>query len=120
MGRGTPMRDRPGLSWAIPIVDRERRIIGWSDYPPTLRGNDIWNVDAARLLGPRLGTVEIELANIEDAMRAGAPTSFTGPWRCLAICRKDDVLTGFEFTPEPVSAAHVYQKRKAAKRGEDG
>ena len=116
--RDTPLRGRPDSSWKIPIIDAQRRIVGWSDQPPILKGNDLRNPEAERLLAAPLGTVEIELTDPEDVRRAGAPLPWHGPWRCLALCRRDNAGVGFEVSSAPVPA-EPHSGRKPIRRARD-
>lgn len=115
----TPSRGRSHGSWAIPIIDGKRRVVGWSDKQPILKGNDLRHPDAERLLGAPLGTVEIELTDPEDVRRAGAPSPWQGSWRCLAICRRDDAAVGFELSPGAVPAEAHSGRKPMRRSGQD-
>jgi hypothetical protein len=73
----------------IPIVCDARKIVGWTSQVPEATGSALRHAEAERLLGGPISCVYVEIDNPHDALRAGAPPEWSGPWRCLAICRDD-------------------------------
>ena len=71
---------------ATPIVDARRVIIGWTDVKPDVYGTNIRHADAEGLLGSKIVSACVEIADPANALRAGAPSGWNGPWRCLALC----------------------------------
>jgi hypothetical protein len=74
----------PSYRQRIPIVDGLRRIVGWTDQGPQVIGLSLRHLEAESLLGGPVSCAYIELEG-ENALAAGAPPTWRGPWRCVAI-----------------------------------
>lgn len=89
--RGT--RKRRGsaieLHWQIPIVDRRRRIVAWTVKSPETVGPNLRHEEAEGILHGPISAAYLELSDHELAVRAGAPPTWPGKWRCLAIVNDD-------------------------------
>jgi hypothetical protein len=85
-GPGRKLRAAASTNMAIPIVDAQRRIIGWSGITPELRGATLFQPEAERILGTPIVAMYVRIEDPEDARRAGAPPGWQGGWRCLALC----------------------------------
>jgi hypothetical protein len=70
----------------IPIIGGGGKILGWTDQVPELQGTNLRHAEAERLLGGAVSCTYVQIDNRADALRAGAPPGWNGPWRCLAIC----------------------------------
>src|SRR5690349_161658 len=76
---------RPTRSVGIPIVDECLRIVGWTYHVPMVSGYTLRHSEAEALLGGPVDCAFIEIDQRTDAVRAGAPFNWCGPWRCLAL-----------------------------------
>jgi hypothetical protein len=70
---------------AIPIVDEEAMVVGWTDTPPEVRAGQLFHPDAERLIGAHYASY-VEIHDRQYAIRAGAPANWRSPWRCLGLC----------------------------------
>jgi hypothetical protein len=68
-------------------VDAHHRVVGWTASPPAVEDGGLRHRGAERLLGGRVFCTQVALLRPVDVQRAGGPASWTGPWRCLALCR---------------------------------
>ena len=71
---------------SIPIIDTSGRVVGWTDTAPSVVDGRLRHDAAAALLNADLTTINVELTEPEQVMRAGAPNHWARPWHCLAIC----------------------------------
>ena len=85
-GPGRKFRAAASTNTAIPIVDAQRRIVGWTAITPELRGAALFQPDAERILGTPIVAMYVRIEDAHDAQRAGAPAGWQGAWRCLALC----------------------------------
>ena len=76
----------------IPIVGDAKRIVGWTDKVPRYHGTILRHPEAEALLGRAITCTYVEIDRGPDALRAGAPPDWNGPWRCLALCGADKAL----------------------------
>ena len=81
-------------SWQIPIVNRNRRIVGWTHDTPETIGASLRHAEAERLVGGAVTATYVQISDRVAAGRAGAPLGWNGPWRCLAIIAVDDADGG--------------------------
>jgi len=70
---------------AIPIVDEEAVIAGWTNTAPEIRAGQLFHPEAERLIGAHYASY-VEIHDRHDAIRAGAPANWRSPWRCLGLC----------------------------------
>jgi hypothetical protein len=77
---------------SIPIVDDQGEIVGWTDNAPEICGITLRHAEAERLLRSAVRCVYGTITNRGDAMRAGAPSDWSEPWRCLMLCKDDAPL----------------------------
>src|SRR5690606_4151036 len=75
----------------IPIVDRRRRVVGWTERPPALSAGVMIHPEAEKLLGAPIAAIFVELHSRTQAKRAGAPPNWRQPWKCLALCDSDSI-----------------------------
>lgn len=85
-GPGRKVRATASTNMAIPIVDAQRRIVGWTAITPELRGTSLFQPEAEGLLGTPIVAMYVRIEDAHDAQRAGAPAGWQGAWRCLALC----------------------------------
>jgi hypothetical protein len=81
-------RRRPFYSHALPkfpIVDGYLHVVGWTAAAPEMSRGMLRHAEAERIFGGPITCVYVELETLEDAIAAGAPAHWRGPWRCLAI-----------------------------------
>ena len=71
--------------WQIPIVDAERRIVGWTSEDPETLGSTVRHAAAEKIAGGSVTCAYVQISDRAAAERAGAPADWEGPWRCLAI-----------------------------------
>jgi hypothetical protein len=71
---------------ATPIVDARRVIVGWTDVKPNVYASNIRHADAEHLVGSKIVSACVEISDPTNALRAGAPSGWNGPWRCMALC----------------------------------
>jgi len=71
---------------SIPIVNRNRELVGWTDLPPEVAGNRLRHREAERLLRGPVICVELVLSDPAHIARAGAPRGWRSGWRCMALC----------------------------------
>ena len=76
--------------WEIPIVNRNRRIIGWTNVSPESVGTSVRHSEAERLTGGPVTATYIQISDGSAAERAGAPVGWDRPWRCLGIIAVGD------------------------------
>jgi hypothetical protein len=69
----------------IPIVDENRRLIGWTGAAPRVENGTIRHLAAERMVGGPIVGAHVHLVDPDDAARAGAPRGWTAPWRCIAL-----------------------------------
>ena len=72
---------------AVPIVNERCEIVGWTEKSPVVNGAELRHADAERLVGP-IAALYVQIENRADAVLAGAPPRWNGPWHCLALCSK--------------------------------
>ena len=74
-------------TWQIPIVDRHRRIIGWTSEDPQLMADPlrVRHVQAEELVGGPVVCTYVQISDPAAARRAGAPPEWQQPWRCIAL-----------------------------------
>lgn len=82
---------------SIPIVNAERRIVGWTEVIPEVFGAVLRHPEAERLVGGRIAAVYVEVLEPGDAVKAGAPRDWKGVWRCLALC-SESIVRNMELT----------------------
>jgi hypothetical protein len=80
--------------WQIPIVNRNRRIIGWTQESPQATGAILRHIEAEKVVGGPVTATYIQITNRSAAERAGAPAGWIEPWRCLAIIAVADADGG--------------------------
>lgn len=85
-GPGRKVRATASTNMAIPIVDAQRRIVGWTAITPERRGASLFQPEAEGLLGTPIVATYVRIEDPDDAQRAGAPPGWRGGWRCLALC----------------------------------
>jgi hypothetical protein len=90
----------------IPIVRDGGKILGWTDQVPELQGATLRHPAAERLLGGGVSCSYVQIDNLADARRAGAPPDWTGPWRCLAICSDGAAVRVYQ----PTAHRHAQQR----------
>jgi hypothetical protein len=93
----------PSYRPKIPIVDGHRQVVGWSDEGPQLKGLSLRHPEAESLLGGPISCGFIELQG-EDAVVAGAPPTWRGPWRCIAII--DERAPIKSLSADPATGCH--------------
>jgi hypothetical protein len=71
---------------AIPIISRDRIVVGWTETIPVVVGGNLSHPTAEKLVGGPVAAVYVELLDAGDAVRAGAPEGWRASWRCLALC----------------------------------
>ena len=81
------LKDSP-TRWEIPIVDRRRRIVGWTAANPEIVGLTVSHPEAERLVGGEVVCAYVEIDEPALAQRAGAPAGWTQKWRCLGLCSR--------------------------------
>jgi hypothetical protein len=80
------IRNQPGSqSQMIPIIDKKRRIIGWSKESPYYVAGVLHHPEAEDLLGGAVIATFVQIDG-EEAAKAGAPPNWPGPWRCIGLC----------------------------------
>ena len=82
MGRRTSTK----VKCAFPIVDARQRIVGWTRTAPQYVGGFLRHRDAEAKLGSVVVAAFVEIEALQDAVKAGAPADWQGPWRCLGLC----------------------------------
>lgn len=82
-------RAAPVPPWQIPVVDRQRRIVAWTDHGPEAIGAVLRHAEAEAILHGPIGAAYVELSDNDQARRAGAPLHWKGKWRCLALVNDD-------------------------------
>lgn len=87
----------------IPIVDRGLHVIGWTDTVPQILATTISHREAEKIVGGPVTCAYVEVAG-DNAIAAGAPHDWRGPWRCLALV--DERATPIR-TPSSMSAASM-------------
>jgi hypothetical protein len=70
----------------IPIVNADRKVVGWTHDPPVIEHNRLRHPVAERLLGGPIFCTEVTLDDPRHAVAAGAPRGWRHTWRCMAIC----------------------------------
>ena len=86
---GFPPRNFPPIrETRIPIVDAAGAVVGWSSEPPKVVGMSLRHPQAEALLGGAIDCAYLELHDPDEAMAAGAPPGWSGPWRCLVIAKR--------------------------------
>jgi len=76
----------------IPIVNRNRALIGWTATAPVVFDNRLRHAEAERLLRGPVICVEIALTDPVDLARAGAPRGWRSAWRCMALCCDEPIV----------------------------
>src|SRR5688572_14052677 len=71
--------------WEIPIVNRNRRVVGWTHDSPDTIGALVRHIEAEKVVGGPVTATYVQITDRVAAGRAGAPPGWRGPWRCLAI-----------------------------------
>ena len=72
--------------WQIPIVDRNRRIVGWtSENPKQAPGLYLRHARAEGLISEHIVCGYVKISDKAAALRAGAPENWREPWRCVAL-----------------------------------
>jgi hypothetical protein len=94
---------------SIPIVNADRKIVGWTEVIPEVFGAVLRHSDAERLVGGKIAAIYVEVLNTEDAEKAGAPANWKGVWRCLALC-SERILQNPQFA-QPIPTVRVETKR---------
>jgi len=84
--RGRRRRWAAGGAASIPIVNDAHEIVGWTETAPAVENGRLRHAGAERVLRGPIYCTQIALACEQDIRRAGGPTGWTGPWRCLALC----------------------------------
>ena len=77
----------------IPIVNRSRALIGWTEIAPVVANNRLRHPEAERLLRGPVICVEIVLTDPSDLARAGAPSGWRSSWRCMALCCDEPIAS---------------------------
>jgi len=78
---------RPSLvRWEIPIIDGQRRLVGWTVNAPRYLGGLVHHPEAEKLIGGPIVGAYVQIEDADNAQRAGAPPNWKGPWRCLGLC----------------------------------
>lgn len=75
--------------WQIPILNREGRVVDWTDAPPQPSGRMLRHPEAEKILGGRIGCAFVEIVDRALAQKAGAPPQWDERWRCIAIVPSD-------------------------------
>ena len=85
----------------LPIIDDNAEIIAWTPVAPEPRREGFFHEQAMRILG---GIVPcyVDIDDPEAARRAGSPSNWKGPWRCLAIC-SEGLIAKHPRTQRPAS-----------------
>jgi hypothetical protein len=73
----------------IPVVNDAHEIVAWTGVPPVVENGRLRHAEAERLLGGAIFCTQIALMDPDQIRRAGGPTGWVGPWRCLALCRAE-------------------------------
>jgi hypothetical protein len=80
------LRQHTRTYWQIPIVDRNRRIVGWtSENPKQTPGLYLRHAQAEALIGEHIVCGYVKISDQAAAVRAGAPEGWREPWRCVAL-----------------------------------
>ena len=82
---GRRLGESKAIGRGTPIIDASMRIVGWTLDAPLIRGAELRHREAESLVGGPIDAVYVQLHNLEDAIAAGAPVDWKGPWRCLAL-----------------------------------
>ena len=82
---------------SIPIVNRERALVGWTDVAPEIAANRLRHPGAERLLRGPVFCVEVALTDPEHIVRAGAPRGWRSAWRCMALCCDEPIAADREL-----------------------
>jgi hypothetical protein len=76
---------RPFGAVQIPIIDANRRLVGWTGAAPRVENGVIRHATAERLVGGPIEGCYVKLLGADDGARAGAPSDWSGAWRCIAL-----------------------------------
>jgi hypothetical protein len=79
-------RTRPVPRCEFPIVDNRRRIVGWTRTVPHYIDGVLRHPEAEAILKGAVVAAYVEIQAPQEAVRAGAPAGWQGPWRCLGLC----------------------------------
>ena len=115
----------------IPIVNRDRALVGWTEKPPVVADNRLRHAEAERLLRGPVFCVEIALVDPAHVARAGAPRGWRSAWRCMALCCDEPIVErrrlAYFLASAPVPDAKTPPARrrrrsgpKAVSRGDSG
>jgi hypothetical protein len=63
--------------------------VAWTDNGPKMLGATLRHQEAEGILHGPISAAYVELSDSELTARAGAPPSWRGKWRCLAIVNDD-------------------------------
>jgi hypothetical protein len=70
----------------FPIFDRDSRLVGWTRQGPELSNTLFRHAYAELLAGGSVVCIYVQIDDPADPKRAGAPSGWREPWRCLALC----------------------------------
>jgi len=68
------------------IVNDAHEIVAWTSVAPEVENGRLRHAEAERLLGGAIFCTQVALLRADQIRRAGGPTDWAGPWRCLALC----------------------------------
>ena len=78
-------RRKQEARWQVPIVDENRRIVGWTSEGPEAGASGTRHAAAEKLIGGPVTCAYVQISDRRAAACAGAPADWNEPWRCLAI-----------------------------------
>lgn len=100
----------------IPIVNRDRALIGWTAEAPIVADNRLRHAEAERLLRGPVICIEIALTDPTHLARAGAPRGWRSAWRCMALCCDEPIAEQRQLEQFLASAPQPDAKTPPARR----
>jgi hypothetical protein len=100
----------------IPIVDRNRSLVGWTAVAPVVADNRLRHPEAERLLRGPVICIEIALTDPAHVARAGAPRGWRSAWRCMALCCDEPIAEKRQLAQFLASAPDADTKTPPARR----
>ena len=71
---------------ATPIIDRTGGVVGWTREPPSINSvGTMHHAQAEALLHGPVRCTYVQIVDHAQAVKAGAPSHWAEPWRCLGI-----------------------------------